>query len=144
MLNDLDGGFMNVYYSTIVFVKDLKKSKDFYSGVLGLKIEIDYDTIVAFENHFVIHDGNELLNTVFGKRPSSNRKKGKRNLLIYFETDDLEKSFANIKGNGADIIHGIKKQHWGQKVFRFYDPDGHIVEIGEAMHYDYLKKDKAQ
>lgn len=22
---------------------------------------------------------------------------------------------------------------WGQRVIRFYDPDGHMIEVGEAM-----------
>jgi hypothetical protein len=27
----------------------------------------------------------------------------------------------------------LREQPWGQRVFRVYDPDGHIVEIGEPM-----------
>ena len=131
---------MNVFYNTIVFVKDLKKSVDFYKNILGIRIITEYDTIVFFENHLVIHDGNDLLNTVYKKRPLFNRKKGKKNIELYFETDDIEKEFKNIKNNNIKIIHGIEEQLWGQKVFRFYDPDMHIVEIGEAMHLDYLKK----
>lgn len=135
---------MNVFYNTIVFTKDLKKSKDFYFRILGLKIELEYETIIFFEDHFVIHDGNNLLNTVFGKKPLGNRRKGRKNLLIYLETDDIEKEYANIEKNGVRIIHEIKEQAWGQKVFRFYDPDEHIVEIGEAMHLEYLKTKKQE
>ena len=32
-----------------------------------------------------------------------------------------------------EYIHGIKEQPWGQRVIRFYDPDMHIVEVGESM-----------
>ena len=130
---------MNIFYNTIVFVKDLQKSKAFYSATLGLKIEQEYDTIVFFENHFVIHDGNNLRHTIYGKKPVFNGRKGAKNLLIYLETDDIMKQYENIKKRGVRIIHGIVEQNWGQKVFRFYDPDGHIVEIGEAMHLEYLK-----
>jgi hypothetical protein len=33
----------------------------------------------------------------------------------------------------VELIHPILQQAWGQRVFRFYDPDRHIVEIGEPM-----------
>lgn len=32
-----------------------------------------------------------------------------------------------------DLIHPAGRQEWGQRVFRFRDPDGHIVEAGEAQ-----------
>ena len=31
------------------------------------------------------------------------------------------------------FIHNIEQQPWGQRVLRFYDPDRHIIEIGEPM-----------
>jgi hypothetical protein len=31
------------------------------------------------------------------------------------------------------LIHGPREQPWGQRVVRLYDPDGHIVEVGETM-----------
>jgi hypothetical protein len=30
-------------------------------------------------------------------------------------------------------VHPVVEQPWGQRVFRVYDPDGHVVEIGEPM-----------
>jgi uncharacterized glyoxalase superfamily protein PhnB len=33
----------------------------------------------------------------------------------------------------VDLIHPIVEQAWGQRVFRFYDPDGHAVEVGEPL-----------
>ncbi len=27
----------------------------------------------------------------------------------------------------------MKEQSWGQRVVRFYDPDKHIIEVGENM-----------
>ena len=34
---------------------------------------------------------------------------------------------------GVEFIHPISEHPWGQRGMRFYDPDGHIVEIGETM-----------
>jgi hypothetical protein len=30
-------------------------------------------------------------------------------------------------------VHGVKEFPWGQRVIRFYDPDRHILEVGEKM-----------
>ena len=130
---------MNVFCNTIVLVKDLKKSREFYTNVIGLKIISEYDTIITFENRFVIHDSNALLKTIFGEVPISNELRGSKNIDIYFETYNIEKEYENVLKSGANIIHKVEEQSWGQKVFRFYDPDKHIVEIGEAMHLEYLK-----
>jgi predicted enzyme related to lactoylglutathione lyase len=128
---------MNIFYNTIVFVKDIKKSKEFYQNVLRLKIIQEYDTIIFFENHFTIHCVKSILKTVYKEElPQSRSLQGQKNILIYFETDNLEEAYQNVVKTGCEVIHPIEEQEWGQKVFRFYDPDKHIVEIGAAMHLD--------
>lgn len=34
---------------------------------------------------------------------------------------------------GIRYVHPPKEHSWGQRVVRFYDPDLHIIEVGEAM-----------
>ncbi len=93
----------------------------------------DDKVFVLFEGHFSIHQARELMATVFGEELSEPvPPQGSRNLLLYFETKDLDGTFARIRDK-VNLIHPIKQQHWGQRVFRFFDPDGHIVEIGEPM-----------
>ncbi|MDP4092865.1 MAG: VOC family protein [Bacillota bacterium] len=126
------------FINTIVFVKDIEKSKKFYTEVMGLKITEDFGTIVFFENHFVIHIAKSIVKTVFGKiKLKSRLLQGRHNLLVYFETDDLQAAYEKVSGSGCKIIHQIKKQEWGQNVFRFYDPDRHIIEIGEPLHVNF-------
>ncbi len=57
---------------------------------------------------------------------------GRRNLVLYFENEDLDAAFNRIAEH-VDLIHEVRRQFWGQRVFRFFDPDGHIIEIGEPM-----------
>ena len=53
---------------------------------------------------------------------------------LYFEVDDFDefieklKKYSNIK-----YVHEAKTHDWKQRVIRIYDPDYHIIEIGEAM-----------
>ena len=32
-----------------------------------------------------------------------------------------------------EYVHPIMEHSWGQRVVRFYDPDKHIIEVGENM-----------
>lgn len=126
---------MNIEFShSIVFVKDIQVSKAFYSEVIGLKVVQDHGTIVLFENHLAIHQAHELVVTVWkaDAPPDADQPQGRRNLLLYFETDELENTFARLKDQ-VKLIHPIERQAWGQMVFRFYDPDGHAIEIGEPL-----------
>ena len=122
------------HVETIVFVSDIASSTAFYRDVLGQPIKHDYGQIVMFEHGFSIHDGPNLLENTY-KNPGAfpNGPQGKDNLDIYFETDDLEGALAAVVESGAEIIHPIEVQPWGQRVFRFHDPDGHIVEIGDPQ-----------
>ena len=89
----------------------------------------------------LLHEGNKLQKTIFGRVHRRIQKGfGKKNIDIYFETNELEKMEKMLEKERVVFIHKIKQQEWGQKVFRCYDPDMHIVEIGEPLHLDYLKK----
>jgi catechol 2,3-dioxygenase-like lactoylglutathione lyase family enzyme len=121
------------FANPVVFVRDIAVSRDFYRDVLGLAIVQDAGVFVLYEGHFSIHQAHELIQTVFGRESGDAAAlQGRNNLLLYFESDDLGGEFARMEGL-VRLIHPIQRQAWGQKVFRFYDPDGHIVEIGEPM-----------
>jgi catechol 2,3-dioxygenase-like lactoylglutathione lyase family enzyme len=122
------------FINTIVFVKDISASKAFYAETLGLKVIEDHGAFVLFENHLAIHQARELAVTVWKAEAPSNvdQPQGRQNVLVYFETNAVEAAFIQLKDQ-VKMIHPIERQAWGQMVFRFYDPDGHVVEIGEPL-----------
>jgi catechol 2,3-dioxygenase-like lactoylglutathione lyase family enzyme len=122
------------FVNTIVFVKDMAVSKAFYTETLGLQVIGDHGAFLLFENHLALHQARELAVTVWkGDAPSgSDQLQGRQNVLIYFETSELEDTFTRLKDQ-VKLIHPIEQQAWGQMVFRFYDPDGHVIEIGEPL-----------
>jgi catechol 2,3-dioxygenase-like lactoylglutathione lyase family enzyme len=129
------GDEMNLkFINPVVFVKNIQVSKAFYAETLGLNVLEDHGPFVLFENHFSIHQARELAVTIWDViAPSdTNKPQGRQNLLLYFETTTLEEMFNRLKDQ-VELIHPIRRQTWGQKVFRFYDPDGHVIEIGEPL-----------
>lgn len=56
-------------------------------------------------------------------------------MFCIFEYENLEEIQNKLESaNGIVFIHKIKEAPWGQQVFRVYEFDGHILEIGEEMH----------
>ncbi len=133
---------MNVFYNTIVFVEDMARSRHFYEALLGLRVEIDYEVLVIYENRLALHEGNRLLKTIYGTEVARHDF-AHRNLDIYLESDTLSETQDSLVAAGVEFIHPIQKQAWGQLVLRCYDPDGHIVEIGEPLHLEDLKRTSA-
>ena len=58
---------------------------------------------------------------------------GSNSSEVYFEEDDFDKFADKLKKCKVKYVHPIKEHTWGQRVVRFYDPDKHIIEVGESM-----------
>lgn len=116
----------------LIVVEDIKISRNFYENVLGQKVKDDFGENVTFHGDFAIH-----LRSHFEKLiDSENREdlpRKKHNFELYFESNNLEKIYEKLTEAGVDFIHPARKQPWGQHVMRFYDPDGHIIEVGEPI-----------
>ena len=53
---------------------------------------------------------------------------------ICFEESDFDGFLKRLERfPGIDRLGTVTEQGWGQRVVRFYDPDGHIIEVGEEM-----------
>ena len=120
------------FESAVFFVRDVEKSKNFYSNLLGQKITMDFGRNVAFEGGLTIWEADYALKIVFSEK-AKDVKVGGNNSEIYFEISNLEVLHNKLKNEGVKIIHPIVEAPWGQRSFRVYDPDNHIVEFGEPM-----------
>jgi catechol 2,3-dioxygenase-like lactoylglutathione lyase family enzyme len=126
---------MNIRFkAALLFVKDVTVSRRFYEGVLGQKVEYDFGEDVEFCGGFAIHDANHISRLLFNRNnPNSEGMQGKENFELYFESDNIDEINSVLLQSGVTFVHSLLEQPWGQRVIRFYDPDGHIIEIGEPM-----------
>ena len=120
------------FVNPLPFVADIERSKEFYSGLLGLEVLEDHGNFVKFEGGFALHEGKSLFRAVFSTEDTNASRYGRDNLVLYFEEADLDAAFKRLMPD-IQLIHGIRKEPWGQRVFRFFDPDGHVVELGEPQ-----------
>lgn len=115
--------------STMLVVADINKSVDFYKKVLGLHVIMDFGANKTLT-------GGLALQTVETYKEFIGTNEicfGGNNFEIYFEEDDFDEFADKLKECDVEYVHPIKEHSWGQRVVRFYDPDKHIIEIGENI-----------
>jgi catechol 2,3-dioxygenase-like lactoylglutathione lyase family enzyme len=121
------------FVNTLIMVKDIEVSKKFYEQTIGIPVVQDYGACVIFEGHLALHGAREFRKLIGAPEDGTDEPQGSLNMDVYFETDDLAGTYEHLCQAGVRLIHGIETQAWGQPVFRFYDPDGHVVEIGAPL-----------
>ena len=125
----------------VLFAKNAGKSKAFYVDVLGMTVTADFGGMnFIFKEGFAvwqIMDGNIIPETL-GRENIENAQSTSR-FELCFETEDLDCVYKTLKENNVELLHEINTEMWGQRNVRFYDLDGHLVEVGEAMHV-FLKR----
>jgi catechol 2,3-dioxygenase-like lactoylglutathione lyase family enzyme len=120
------------YAGVLLAVDDVARSKAFYQGLLGRKIKFDFGRDVTFEGDFTIHQRSHFQEILGGadRYPVTSKANSGE---LYFEAALPEFYAQRLASAGVEFIHPLREQPWGQRVLRVYDPDGHIVEIGEPM-----------
>ena len=115
--------------NTMLVVTDIDKSVEFYKKVLGLRVIMDfgaYKTLTGGLALQTLDTWREFIGTddiSFGNNSSE----------IYFEEDNFDKFAERLQKFDVDYVHPVKEHSWGQRVVRIYDPDKHIIEIGENI-----------
>lgn len=50
---------------------------------------------------------------------------------VHFHSDDLDASFEQVRGSGAEIVEEPTEQPWGTRDFAVRDPSGYLVRIDQ-------------
>ena len=126
------------FLSSVIFVQDVPTSRKFYEGLLGQQVMMDHGLNVGYVGGFALWQAEHAHQIIFG-RPCQIKRLGHDNCELYFETDQLDAMWTRLSEANVQIVHPLVEQPWGQRVFRVYDPDGHVVELGEPMSAPILR-----
>lgn len=121
------------YLGPIIFVRDIAVATAFYTQVLGLEIEIDFGENVGLRGGLALWQlGPErIIRRRLGDVAIANQLANRFELS--FETADIEALRERALAGGGELLHDIHEEPWGQRVLRFFDPDRHLIEVGEPM-----------
>jgi len=116
----------------IILVENLDLSRNFYEKILKQKVIYDFGVNVSFECGLAIHLRTHFEET-HKMKGSHTISYGSNSVELNFETEELDDMYNELKQLKVEFIHEIQEAPWGQRGITFYDPDKHIVSIGEAM-----------
>lgn len=117
------------YICTLLSVTDLARSRSFYCDVLGMTVTADYGTNITLDGRIALQTMDIWQSSLHTDTVTLGHNAGE----LYFETNDLDAFAAKLEAHGVALVHPVTTHTWGQRVIRFYDPDRHIIEVGERM-----------
>lgn len=117
------------YMSTLIAVKDMENSKKFYHDVLGLNVVADFGANVTLDGGVVLQTIDTWKSFIKTDKVILPNNAGE----LYFEEDDMDDFVNHLKSFDISYVHELFEHRWGQRVVRFYDPDKHIIEVGEKL-----------
>lgn len=114
----------------VLFVSDINQSKKFYTHVIGLDIIYDFGNNITLSQNIALwkapeqHPIQQKLDT----------KADVNKVELYFEEDNIEDCYQKLISAEVEIFQHLHEEPWGQRTFRFFDPDHHLIEVGEPLN----------
>ena len=114
----------------LIVVENIEESRKFYHDLFGIDLVLDNDGNMILTEGLVLQD--EKIWKSFLDRdivPKSN------SCELYFEEQDIESFAEKLEKLYPDIeyVNSLMIHSWGQRVIRFYDLDGNLIEVGTPM-----------
>jgi catechol 2,3-dioxygenase-like lactoylglutathione lyase family enzyme len=123
-----------VEVTQILVVSDTRRSKAFWTGVLGAEVYREYQSSV------VLRFGVSWLLLVTGGEPTPDKpmvtfappaEPDRVSHAMTLRVDDCNAAYEALKKRGAEFL--TPPYDWGAEVRCFLrDPDGHLIELSEA------------
>lgn len=123
------------FKNPLIVVTNIEKSVEFYKKVLGLNVVMDFGANKTLTGGLVLQTLETYREFIDEKDISFNGN----NFELYFEEDNFDEFIDKLDDIEIEYVHSVKEHSWGQRVIRFYDPDRHIIEVGENMKIVYKR-----
>lgn len=118
------------YYGVVLSVSDIHASRQFYEDLFGLEVDHDYGINICFTGGLSLQQEFHWLVGL----PKDKVLARAGNAEICFEEEDFDGFLDKLRRIPAiETLGDVIEHGWGQRVIRFYDPDGHIIEVGENL-----------
>ncbi len=121
----------------LITVADIERSIAYYKELFGLQV------VVNNGGNVVMTEGLVLQETALWEKSTGFRTISQNNAaVLYFEEQDLEgflerrKEYCERNGISSEIrsmisLEEISEGKAAHAFVRFYDPDGHLIEVGK-------------
>jgi catechol 2,3-dioxygenase-like lactoylglutathione lyase family enzyme len=114
----------------LLVVSDIERSKKFYIEILNQTVTADFGANITFDGGFALQTLGSWRAFIDGAKVSF----GGCDAELYFEEDAFDAFWEKLQSYpDIRVVHPVKTHAWGQRVVRFFDPDRHIIEVGEPL-----------
>ena len=115
------------YKGTLLVVKDCNAALRFYRDLFGFELVRDNDGNMELTGGLFLQEA-AYWEAFIGKSAVSENNCTE----LYFEEADIEAFTEKLEKLYPDVVYvsRLMTHSWGQKVVRFYDPDGNLIEVG--------------
>lgn len=115
----------------LLAVKDIEKSRQFYHELFGLRTVLNSEGNMILTEGLVLQD-EKIWREALGKEiiPENNFCE------LYFEEPEIEAFICKLETQYPSIqyVNRLTEYSWGQKMVRFYDLDGNLIEVRTPMY----------
>lgn len=110
----------------LIVVNDIEKSKRYYHELFGMDVIADGEGNVILTDGLVLQE-KKVWSDYLEKEVMPNNNA----VELYFEETDIETFAKKLETlyPSTEYVTTLTTLEWGQKVLRFYDPDGHLIEV---------------
>ena len=114
----------------LIVVKDIEKSRQFYHDLFGIDLVLDNEGNMILTERLVLQD--EKIWKAFLDRDIVSKN---NSCELYFEEQDIEAFVEKLERlyPSIEYVNRLMTHSWGQRVIRFYDLDGNLIEVGTPM-----------
>ena len=119
--------------NVLIVVNDIEKSIKFYKELFGLSV------ILNQEGNVILTEGLVLQDAKIWQRFTQKDIIWKNHATeLYFEEKNIDEFVRKLDSYSEPIqyVNTLIEHSWGQKVVRFYDPDGNLIEVGTPMQVE--------
>lgn len=118
------------YMCSVMSVADINAARKFYEDLFGLELDQDYGINISFTCGLSLQQEFDWLVNI--KKEDILKKSN--NMELCFEGQDFDGFLQKLKQYpDIEYVGDVVEHSWGQRVVRFYDLDGHMIEVGEEM-----------
>ncbi|MCQ2463120.1 MAG: VOC family protein [Clostridia bacterium] len=114
----------------LIVVKDIEKAKKYYQELFGLEMLADNNGNMILSDGLVLQE-EKYWRKFTGKDVSSHSN----SCELYFEDENVDAFYEKLKMlyPKTEFVNLPVTHSWGQRVIRFYDLDGNMIEVGTPM-----------
>ena len=114
------------FKNILIVVENIEQAKAFYRELFGMEVILDGDDNVILSGGLVLQKKSVWEAALDIKVVSENNA-----TVLYFEEEDIEGFVVKLENYSASIkyVNKLMELPWGQKILRFYDMDGNLIEV---------------